>query len=49
MCPHKIIDDFGICYSLGVGLGTIINGARGSEGLIQASTPVRRRKKWFLR
>ena len=29
MCPHKIIDDFGICYSLGVVLGTLINGTRG--------------------
>ena len=29
MCPHKIIDDFGICYSLGVVLGTLINGVRG--------------------
>jgi hypothetical protein len=29
VCPHKIIDDFGFCYSLGVGLGTIVNGIRG--------------------
>jgi hypothetical protein len=47
MCPHKIIDDFGICYSLGVGLGTIINGARGLVGLTQAFIPARRKKRWF--
>lgn len=28
-CPNKIIDDFGFCYALGMGLGTVINGARG--------------------
>lgn len=29
-CPQKIVDDFGFCYALGVGLGTIINGVRGA-------------------
>jgi hypothetical protein len=29
MCPQKIVDDFGFCYALGIGLGTIINGFRG--------------------
>lgn len=30
-CPNKIIDDLGMCYGLGVVLGSIINGFRGSS------------------
>lgn len=30
-CPQKIIDDFGVCYSLGVVLGSFVNGVKGKS------------------
>lgn len=30
VCPQRIVDDFGICYALGIGLGTLVNGVRGA-------------------
>lgn len=47
-CPHKIVDDFGVTYSLGVVLGTLTNGVRGRIEFIEDFLWVQGEKNWRL-